>query len=145
MTKPKNPKPIYLDGGRPTVMTDETIAKLETAFSLGCTDLEACIYADISAAALYNYQKRYPAFVERKNLLKEKVVLLARQNVVMAMRDGDDKVKLDTSKWYLERKHKDEFSTRVQNENRTVSDFDNMTDEELKDIIDGADRAKEVL
>jgi hypothetical protein len=36
-----------LVGGRPTVMTEEVMRKLEEAFSLDCTDEEACAYAGI--------------------------------------------------------------------------------------------------
>jgi hypothetical protein len=68
--------------GRPTIMTPETLQKLEDAFALGCTDLEACVYADISKSTLYNYQEQHPEFVERKEELKEHPVLLARQTVI---------------------------------------------------------------
>ena len=42
---------------RPTVMTDEVVSKLEHAFSMGCTDLEACMYAGIAKATFYRYQE----------------------------------------------------------------------------------------
>lgn len=32
---------------RPTVINDAVVQKLEEAFALGCSDEEACIYADI--------------------------------------------------------------------------------------------------
>lgn len=68
--------------GRPTIMTTETLRKLEEAFALGCTDLEACLYADISKTTLYDYQQAHPESVERKEELKEHPVLLARQTVI---------------------------------------------------------------
>jgi hypothetical protein len=52
-------------------MTEATVAKLEQAFAFGCTDLEACLYADISKDCLYNYQKKHPEFVDRKALSEE--------------------------------------------------------------------------
>lgn len=97
--------------GRPTVMTDETIDKLQESWAMGCSDLEACCYANISSAALYNYQKAHPEFVERKAVLKERMVLKAREVVHKALQEGDK----DMAKWYLERKKKDEFSTKVEN------------------------------
>lgn len=94
--------------GRPTVMTTEILAKLEHAFSLGCSDVEACLYADIGTTALYDYQKNNPDFTERKQQLKENPVLKARTNVMADIESGD----VDTSKWLLERKKKDEFGTK---------------------------------
>jgi hypothetical protein len=98
--------------GRPTVMTPETINKLEQAFSLGCSDLEACFYAGIGKTALYEYQNEHPDFTERKAQLKEKLVLKARTVLAKALEQEDE----NTAKWYLERKKKEEFSTRVEQE-----------------------------
>jgi hypothetical protein len=92
--------------GRPTVVTPEVLAKLEQAFGMGCSDKEACLYADISMDALYNHQNRNPHFTEWKALLKEKPVLKARSVVVNSLSDPE------TSKWYLERKTKGEFNSR---------------------------------
>lgn len=93
--------------GRPSNFTPETIAKLEYVFALGGTDLEACLYADVSKTALYNYQNAHPEFVERKQLLKEQPILMARMSVVSSLqKDPDLALK------FLERKKKDEFSLR---------------------------------
>ena len=97
------------DVGRPTVMTDEVIRKLEEIFALGGTDLEACLFADISKSTLYDYQVLHPEFVERKEKLKEEPILKARRTVVGAL----DQPNMALS--YLERKKKDEFSMRVEN------------------------------
>ena len=74
--KKKNP------GGRPTKMTENTVKKLEEAFLMGCSDLEACLFADISHQTLYTYQEKNPEFVERKRTLKENPVMVARQSVL---------------------------------------------------------------
>ncbi len=110
MTKKKDPKD-YEKIGRPTDMTPETIAKLEQAWSIGCSDLEACVFADIGKTTLYNYQNAHPEFVERKQVLKEKLVLKARTVIADAIYKKDE----NTAKWYLERKRKQEFSTRIEN------------------------------
>lgn len=107
MTKKKNPED-YVKTGRPTSMTPETINKLEQAFSLGCSDLEACLFANIGKTTLYNYQNEHPEFVERKEQLKESLVLKARNVIASALNHEDE----NTAKWYLERKKKAEFSTR---------------------------------
>ena len=56
---------------RPTVMTPEVIAKLEEAFAWGCSDIEACLWADIAPKTLYVYQEKNPEFAQRKAALKE--------------------------------------------------------------------------
>lgn len=111
MTKKKNPEELE-KRGRKTVMTPEIINKLEQAFSMGCSDLEACLYADIGKTTLYNYQNENPEFVERKEKLKEKLVLKARSVIADSLNKQDE----NTAKWYLERKAKNEFSTKVENE-----------------------------
>ena len=85
-------------------MTEGVLKKLEEAFALGCTDLEACIFANISHQTLYNYQDKNPEFIERKNQLKETPVLIARTTV-------NEGIKEDTNLAfkYLERKRRDEF------------------------------------
>ena len=109
MTKKKDPKD-YKKTGRPTIMTPDVVGKLEQAFSLGCSDLEACLYAGISKQALYDYQSRNPSFVDRKAILKENLVLKARSVIAGSLNNKDE----NTAKWYLERKKKDEFGTRTE-------------------------------
>ena len=99
-------------GGRPTVFTPSTIAKLETAFKAGATDTEACLMADINPATLYRYFEQNPGFREKTNALKEDTKIRAKQVVRMAILANDPKV----ATWYLERKAKDEFgnSTKLE-------------------------------
>lgn len=75
-------KENYFTKTKPTVMTDDVLLKLEQAYALGCTDNEACFYAGIARSTLYNYQQTHPDFVERKEELKSKPVLLSRQTVL---------------------------------------------------------------
>lgn len=92
--------------GRPTLFTPETISKLEQVFAMGGTDLEACSYADVSKSALYNYQEANPDFVERKEMLKERPFIRARQTIVKALDNPRD------AQWFLERRRKNEFAQR---------------------------------
>lgn len=101
-------------GGRPTVMDEDTIQKLEHAFSIGATDVQACFYAGISKATLYNYQEKHPEFVDRKEALKANLAYIAKGVLAQSLQEG----KVDDAKWYLERKEKDEFSTKVTNTNQ---------------------------
>lgn len=112
-------------GGRPPKIDKEVLAKLEQAFAMGCSDSEACVFADINMATLYRYQQHNPEFSNRKKLLKDKPVLKARSIVVNALNKNDKEV----AKWYLERKRKDEFSLKVEND-VTLS----MTDEDINEV-----------
>lgn len=95
--------------GRPSVMTEEVLGKLEEAFKYGATDKEACVYADIAPATLYKYQEENPEYSERKDQLKKLPIFTARKSVVDKLpRDADLALK------FLERKRKKEFSTRVE-------------------------------
>jgi len=76
-------------GGRPTKMTPETVQKLEDAFTWGCTDMEACCYADISIRTLYDYCEKKPDFSHRKELLKNQPVMQARRIIQSSLTDGD--------------------------------------------------------
>ena len=96
-----------MPAGRPTKMTPETVKKLEEAFAIGASDGEACFYADISKPTLYAYQDANPEFLNRKEALKERPVLLARQTVLKAMETDPQ-----TARWFLERKRKAEFAAR---------------------------------
>jgi hypothetical protein len=82
------------------------LQKLDIAFSMGCTDEEACLFANISKSALYEYQKKKPEFLEQKELSKFKPILKARMTVV----DNLDKDPNFAFK-FLERKKRDEFGS----------------------------------
>jgi hypothetical protein len=92
--------------GRPSVINDKVLQKLEDAFIMGCTDNEASLYAGISISTLYAYCDRYPSFKIKKEALKDSPTLKARKTVVESL----DKPL--NAQWYLERKKKDEFSIR---------------------------------
>ena len=94
---------------RPTKMTQEIIAKLEQAYAMDCTDVEACLYADISHQTLYDYQKKCPEFVERKQALKNRPFLIARNTLIQGIKSDPD-----LALKYMERKKKDEFSLRTE-------------------------------
>lgn len=94
--------------GRPTVMTPETIAKLEYGFMKGLNDTECCLYAGIHRDTLYDYCNKNPSFSDRKEDLKKQPSVQAKLNVTEAIENGD----IDLSKWYLERRNKDEFSLK---------------------------------
>lgn len=90
-------------------MTLEVVQKLEQAFAFGATDEQAAFYAGISRRTLHSYCTENPDFAERKEMLKQQPVLLARKTVVNAL-ESDPALAFK----YLERKQKDEFGVRTE-------------------------------
>lgn len=121
--------------GRPEVITPAIIDKLEQVFSIGGTDEEACFYAGIGKSSLYNYQNAHPDFLERKEALKNKPILKARQTVVNALSETQH------AQWYLQRKAKKEFSERTEHTGENGSP---LIPETIDVSIDIAELAREV-
>ncbi len=123
--------------GRPPAFTKDVLQKLEYAFSIGCSDKEACIYADIAASTLYKYCQDNSEFSERKELLKDKPVLAARMVVVKAIEAGDTKMAWN----YLERKRSEEFGKffrqpPLDERALTLDDLEAMARGEIEEIED---------
>jgi len=96
---------------------------------MGCTDTEACLFANISTATLYAYINRHPDFSERKEKLKQIPILESRKKVT-----DDIKTNVNTAKWYLERKTK-EFKPPDKNTNFTLNQLNLLTDSQIKDRL----------
>lgn len=115
--------------GRPRAITPKTLEKLEEAFKLGCTNREACFYADVAESTFYDFLKEYPEYSEKIKMWKDYEKIKARMVVHKALEKGDR----DMAKWYLERKAKDEFSTKQEFDatvNNRVVIIDDMPDVE---------------
>lgn len=95
----------------PTKLDDLTVKKLEDAFKLGCSVNEACFSADISKQTYYNWIDSFPELKERFDQLKENPIFLARKSVVDGLKDNPD-----LALKFLERKLKNEFSLKTENE-----------------------------
>ena len=96
-------------------MIPEILAKLETAFAIGATDVEACAHAGCSPSTYYRYSNDNPEFCERVNALKEKLPLKAKSELAKLINDGDKTTVL----WYLERKKRNEFSLKTEIDHTT--------------------------
>lgn len=99
------------NAGQPTVMTEKTLRLLQEAFEWGCTDREACLHAQIAQSTLYSYQLVNKEYVEWKEAWKDRPTIMARKSVVGAL-PKDPELSLK----YLERKKKDEFSTKSESD-----------------------------
>lgn len=95
-------------GGRPTKATPELVAKLIAAFELKSTVNEAVEYAQIDVSTFYRWMKEDAGFAQKIADARELVNVVAKGNIASKIFKGD----VPTSQWWLERKKKDEFSTR---------------------------------
>lgn len=87
---------------------DKVISKLEDAFKMGCSNIEACLHAEISQRTLYRWIEEDEELKHRFEELKETVILKARKTIFDNIQDPQ------TARWLLERKKKDEFSTKIE-------------------------------
>jgi hypothetical protein len=115
-------------------MTDSVITKLEQAFAIDATVLEACSYAEISSNTFYEYLKRNPEFQDRIDELRQRPILKARQTIVTALTQPEYAMK------YLERKAKREFSTRIEQDITSGGEaLDAGTEASVKELSDKFD------
>jgi len=92
-----------------TKLTDENMLELEKRFRDGATILEA-IDGIMSESTYFEHQKKNSEFAARMDMAKEYITEIARGVVSKRIKRGDP----DMSKWWLERKKKNEFSTKAE-------------------------------
>lgn len=123
-TKPKsNDKKVKKsNAGRPTVVTDSVVCKLLEAFSFGADIKEACAFAEICRNAYYDRIKKDVEFSNMVDRAREQLVLKAKKQLNTLINMGD----ANTVRWYLERKKKDEFSTKTEVDNKIKIEDDTI-------------------
>lgn len=94
----RKPKSEHKKNGRPTVMTEIVLRKLEDAFMNGFTDSMASLYAGISERTLYEYCEVNPDFAQRKETLKETPNLRAQQTLVADLKNTGG------ARWWAEKR-----------------------------------------
>lgn len=109
MARPTKHEARYKNVGRKSVMTKDILQKLEDAFTIGASDIQACYHAGISKQTLYNYQKKNPKFIDRKESLKEHVSLAAKMNIAKSITES--KALPDSWRW-LEKRDTDFVPTQ---------------------------------
>mgnify|MGYP003747028611 FL=1 len=121
-----------MKAGRKTVKSEEIIRKIEECAALGSSIEEIAFYAGIHRATLYRWMDEDNKLKDRIEELQERPILKARQTIVKSLDDPEQ------AKWYLERKRKNEFSTKSEVESK--SEIQVSGDVEVKtcseDIID---------
>lgn len=94
-------------GGRPPIIDEFIVMKLEQAFSVDATVEEACTYAGISRNTLHQFIKKVPEFQDRIDMLKELPMMVARETITRSM--GHD---ADLALKYAKNKRNNEFNER---------------------------------
>lgn len=117
-------------GGRPTIMTEQVVAKLEQGFKIGLNITQCCAYANISRDALYDYIKKYPEFGDKIEAWKSNPIAKAKFAVYKGL--DDPKLALE----YLKLRD-DDFSTKVKQEVNNVNGLTvQVINEGIKNKID---------
>lgn len=98
--------------GRPKIIDKYMLGKIEQAARRGLNNEQISLSVGINPDTLYEYLKNNPDFSVRFDLLKNSVLIKARENIADAIQDKDG----DTSRWYLERRDKD-FKPKQETEN----------------------------
>lgn len=92
--------------GRPTVVNENTIQKLEAAISSGFSVTTACHLSSISTSTFYEYKSCDESFATRMKLAEEVVTYRARQVILKEIDNGSLKAAI----YWLERKARVEFA-----------------------------------
>lgn len=101
---------------KPKYVSDAVWIAVIGAWSDGLSDREACFRASketeamLKPEAIRQWKKENPEISELCEFLKDDLKATAKQNVARTLRSGDKDGKM--SRWYLEHKCPDEFSTK---------------------------------
>lgn len=101
-----NNKVVQKVTGRPSKITKVTVAKLISVLKLSVPVETACEYAGINKSTFYRNYETNEAFATEINDAKH-FARIAAGNVVMNAIVNDQDVQ--TARWWLEKKHPDEF------------------------------------
>lgn len=141
MGRKTNKQKRYENTGRPTIMTQDVINKLELGFMMGFNVLECCLYADISTQTYYNYLKKNKDFVDRVERLQQNVSMYAKMNLSESIIKDKNR---EDSKWHLERRNKNEYSLKQDvgidpNDNIVNFNINRITKDKKEDTDDWDD------
>lgn len=73
-----------------TKLTPKMLKDLEEYFTYGLTDKQACYRAGIATSTFYNYCRENPDWAERREVLKDDVIVNAKITVAKKVKDNDD-------------------------------------------------------
>lgn len=129
MTTTKKHKDIW---GRPTLMTEDVVQKLEEMFKNDSTVWEACLFAWIGKRTYYDRMSNNPTFAHRMGQAQSYAKILARKTLLKSMLSENEQV---AQKWSIEfLKRRDwRYSDKVDS---TVADSEEREQIEEKKLDD---------
>ena len=95
--------------GRPTKYNEETVTRVTQALRAGNTRRAACAYANIDQGTFPNWLKQHSDFSDAIEKAEGDAEV---RNVAIIQRAAD--TTWQAAAWWLERKHKAEWSSRVE-------------------------------
>ena len=96
-------------------MTTDVITKLEAAFAIDCSIVEACAFADISHESYYRWTRESPELSARFERLKHNPILRAKDSVFKGLK-GNPELALK----YLKSRLPKEFGDTLQIESKSI-------------------------
>lgn len=120
--------------GRPTVLTEEVVQKLESVFKLGVTIDAACTYANIARSTFYDHYNHDIEFRTKIDTAKDYARIAAGSVVINAIVKDRD---VEAAKWWLAKKHPDEFGDVRKLSGVSISDGDKEYKLVIEDYISG--------
>jgi hypothetical protein len=91
--------------GRPTVINETAVRKLERAFKDGLSVSEACFVSGIGRTTYYEHKASDEDFANKMELAKAYITIKAKKAVVHAIDGGN----VPAARWWLEHKARNEF------------------------------------
>jgi hypothetical protein len=147
--KKKGSKPRYKkykrvpDGVDIAEAKPEVVRILIDAFNVDMNVTQACHQAGISRDTYYEWIKKDPVLSDRFEKAQTSTKRLAKSTLRMKLQKEHEELKtndnadIPTTRWWSERRMKDEFSTKTENDNRNtnidISDIRELFDEDLDD------------
>ena len=124
--------------GRPTVMTEATVQKLEQALQDGFSVERACYLSGVGRSTFYDHCNGNPGFADKMCLAQEWATERAKQVVIQAIDSGN----LKAAQWWLERKAYREFGTKLAVQPQPEPNvFTKRTPDEVYDLMERSIKA----
>jgi cob(I)alamin adenosyltransferase len=131
----KTDKPGGKKAGRPSVITEETVQKLEEAFRIDATTDEACRYAGIARSTYYDWYGKDKNFRTKMDSAQDYLFLLAKRNWTEAIQNKDKAASMD----YLKRRQRDRYAEKTVSENdNTNTNFNVELTAEEREALESA-------
>ena len=128
--------------GRPTVLTENVVQKLEEALRNGFSVLTACHLSGVSLSTYYDHYDQNKEFSGKMIIAKLWITEQAKKIVIQAINSND----LSTAKWLLERRTRDEFGQdKTQRINGDVEDRYDKIDDFMRSFVDDSNNLPDNL